>query len=102
MIPPRRERHTPGSRARNKRHARNKRRVPVFPCVSDAGAGAGAGRDRGPAAAAAAAQYGTRIAFVNNHLAAHQENIARRISDVREVFGGLELGYHRCRSGLSS
>ena len=56
----------------------------------------------GPAAAAAAAQYGTRIAFVNNHLAAHQENIARRISDVREVFGGLELGYHRCRSGLSS
>ena len=46
--------------------------------------------------------YGTRIAFVNNHLAAHQEQVLRRISDVREVFEGLELGYHSSDTQFSS
>lgn len=46
--------------------------------------------------------YGTRIAFVNNHLAAHQERAVRRISDVREIFDGLELGYHSSGTQFSS
>ncbi len=38
--------------------------------------------------------YGTRLCFVNCHLAAHQDQIERRISDIAEIVGNTEFGMH--------
>ena len=38
--------------------------------------------------------YGTRLAFVNCHLAAHQDQIESRISDIKDITGNTEFGMH--------
>lgn len=38
--------------------------------------------------------YGTRLAFVNCHLAAHHDQMERRISDIVEIVGNTEFGMH--------
>jgi hypothetical protein len=38
--------------------------------------------------------YGTRLAFINCHLAAHHDQLERRISDIVEIVGNTEFGMH--------